>query len=267
MNTLFFWLSKLIWFVLSPLNLALILLVIVWLLILSDSKRFIKPLMSGIVITLLFIAILPVGSWLLYPLEKRFITNPNLPESIEGIIILSGSIKTSHSALWQQPQFNEAADRELAFMKLAHAYPNAKLIYSGGNSELLQRGAKASDIAKQLFTELGLETTQILFERQARNTYENSAFSFELAKPEFKQPWILITSAFHMPRSVGVFCKAGWPVLPYPVDHRTQPGKLMNISFNLSGRINTLELALHEWLGLLAYRLSGKTTALLPKQC
>jgi len=267
MDTLFFWLSKLVWFVLSPLNLTLILLVIVWCLILSNSKRFIKALMSGIVISLLFIAIFPVGSWLLYPLEKRFITNPHLPESIEGIIVLSGAINPSHSSLWQQTQVNEAADRELAFMQLANTYPNAKFIYTGGNSEILQRGAKASDLAKQLFNEQGLETTKILFERQARNTYENATFSLALAKPEFEQPWILITSAFHMPRSVGVFCKAGWPVLPYPVDHRTQPGKLMNISFNLSGRIHQLDLALHEWLGLLAYRLSGKTSALLPTQC
>jgi uncharacterized SAM-binding protein YcdF (DUF218 family) len=267
MDTLFFWLSKLVWFVLSPLNFILILLLIVWLLILSNARRKVKPLMSVIVLSLLLIAIFPIGSWLLYPLETRFETNPALPEAIEGIVVLSGALNPDHSALWQQTQANGAVDRELTFMRLLRTYPDAVLIYTGGSSSLISNEHKAADVAKQLFAEQGIDTDRILFERQARNTHENAIFSFELAKPRLEKPWILITSAFHMPRSIGIFCKVGWPMLPYPVDHQTVPGKQFNISFNLSAHLNMLNLAIHEWLGLIAYRLTGKTPAFLPDKC
>ena len=267
MDTLFFWLSKLAWFVISPLNFILILLIIVWLLILINAKRVIKPLMSSIVLVLLLITLFPVGKMLLHPLETRFETNPVLPNSIEGIVVLSGALNPKHSALWQQTEVNGAVDRELAFMRMARAYPGAVLIYTGGSSSLISNEHKAADVAKQLFAEQGLNTDRILFERQARNTHENAILSLKLAKPKFERPWILITSAFHMPRSIGIFCKAGWPMLPYPVDHQTIPGKQFTISFNLGAHLNMLNLAIHEWLGLIAYRLTGKTPALLPDKC
>ena len=218
-------------------------------------------------IVLLIIAFFPVGKWLIYPLETRFEINPELPESIEGIIVLAGALNVQQSSLWQQVQANGAIDRELAFMKMMKDYPNAKLVYSGGSSSLTNQDYKAADIALDLFREQGLDTTRILFERESRNTFENASLSYELVKPSLEKPWILITSAFHMPRSIGIFCTLGWPLIPFPVDYRTTPAQEPAMSFNLGGHMSLLDIAVHEWLGLLAYRLSGKTTSLLPERC
>ena len=119
MDSLFFWISKLLWFLISPLNFILLLLIAVWLLLLFNAKRLIKPLTTGIVLVLVIVALLPIGSWLLYPLEIRFETNPDLPDSIEGIVILSGALNAEQSALWNQTEVSGAVDRELAFMKMA----------------------------------------------------------------------------------------------------------------------------------------------------
>lgn len=267
MDTLFFWASKLVWFLISPFNFILLLLVSAWLLLLFKAKRLVTPLMGGIVLMLMLIALFPIGNWLLYPLEKRFKTNPELPGSIEGIVVLAGALEPEHSALWGQTEANSAVERELAFMKMAKAYPDAILVYTGGSSNLIRQEFKAADAAKSLFEEHGLDTSRIIFEREARNTHENAILSLERVNPRLDLPWVLITSAYHMPRSVGIFCKAGWPVIPYPVDHQTHPVLQFRIGYSLGGHMNELELAIHEWLGLVAYRLTGKTTSLLPDQC
>jgi hypothetical protein len=70
-----------------------------------------------------------------------------------------------------------------------------------------------------------------------------------------------------MPRSIGVFCQNDWSLIPYPVDHRTVPGNLLDIDFNLLGHAAQLSQAFHEWLGLIAYYLGGKIPDLLPDSC
>jgi uncharacterized SAM-binding protein YcdF (DUF218 family) len=78
---------------------------------------------------------------------------------------------------------------------------------------------------------------------------------------------VVITTAFHMPRSIGLFCKQNWPVIPYPVDHATNPEKLFKLNFNLADHVSSLTDASHEWVGLLAYFLTGKIDQILPKTC
>lgn len=204
---------------------------------------------------------------MLAPLEKRFKTHPYLPEKVEGIIILGGSMRPVLSNYWKQVETNGAIERELTFIRLATQYPEAKLVYTGGSADLVHQEEKEADVAKILFRDLGFDTSRIIFERDARNTYENVEFSLLKVKPEMKLPWILITSAYHMPRAVGVFCKQGWTVLPYPVDHYSRPDNQLDIGFNLLGHLNDLDLAFHEWIGLFIYHITGKTSDLFPGQC
>jgi uncharacterized SAM-binding protein YcdF (DUF218 family) len=167
---------------------------------------------------------------------------------------------------WNQVEIYDSIEREFAFIRLANIYPDAKLVYTGGSANLMHQADKEADVAKIFFHNLYFDTSRIVFEREARNTYENALFSMNKVMPDMKLPWILITSAFHMPRAVGIFCKLGWKVLPYPVDHYTKPNNL-SIEFNLSGHIVDIDLAIHEWLGLFVYYITGKTTALFPGQC
>ena len=267
MDTLFFWLSKLAWFLLSPLNFILLGLTLAFLLLVLNKRNFLVPFSLVILICLYLIALFPLGSWLLHPLETRFQTNPQLPEKIDGIIVLSGALNADKTAEWKQTQVNGAVDRELAFMKLARHYPGARLVYTGGSSRLIKHEARAADTAKQLFRDLDFNAERVIFERDSRNTWENAKLSFAKAQPASEENWVLVTSAYHMPRSIGVFCKTGWPMIPYPVDHYSQPSLSFKFGFTLAGRAGLLDMAIHEWLGLLAYRLSGKTDALLPDTC
>lgn len=266
MDTLFFWASKLARPLLSPEGLLFLLLFLSWWLIWSGAHKTGRRLI-GLIIQLVFIiALLPVGEWLFYPLEARFPPQP-LPERVDGIIVLSGSEEAVRSAIWQQSELNGAAERNLAFLQLARRYPEARLVFSGGTGSLVNQEHKGTDVARRLFREQGLDPARVRFERESRNTYENAILSHALIKPQPGETWLLITTGWHMPRAVGVFCQAGWPVTPYAVDHRSQPGRLLRVEVDFADHLNNLNHAFHEWLGLAAYTLTGKTPALLPQRC
>ena len=117
--------------------------------------------------------------------------------------------------------------------------------------------------AKKLFEELGLPIERVEFEEQARNTYENGVFTHLLVEPKGGERWVLVTSAFHMPRAVGVWRKLGWEIIPYPVDYRVNPGSL-SISIDPAGSLQSLSLGLREWGSLLLYRMMGRTEEVFP---
>lgn len=267
MGSLFFSISKLAWLVISPDSIILILLVIAWALLWCGAYRWARRLLTLSVATLLAIAVFPFGEWLIYPLENRFPTNPELPEKVDGIIVLGGAENAFRSAIWDQVETNDGAERFFAFIRLSRIHPHAKLVFTGGSGSLTRQGYRGADVARRLFSEQQVDPLRLIFERDSRNTHENALFSKAKVVPAPGETWILVTTAMHMPRSVGIFCKAGWPVIPYPVDHRTSPGHLIRANFNLSGGLRNLSSAAREWTGLVAYYLTGKTTAFFPEQC
>ena len=226
-----------------------------------------KILLVACSLFILLIAFFPVGLWLISPLETQFKHNPSLPEKIDGIIVLSGSEKTDSSALWQQAELSDAAERYIAFIKLANIYPDAKLVFTGGSSGIIRNDIKATSVAKMVFTDLSFNMENIIFENQSRNTYENVILSRPLVNPVKDEKWLLITTAWHMPRSVGIFCQNEWPVIPYPVDHTSLKDNNFEIRFDFLKHLTEINIAVKEWVGLFAYYFSGKTTAILPEQC
>jgi uncharacterized SAM-binding protein YcdF (DUF218 family) len=267
MESIFFWLSKLVWLVISPDSLLLLLILFAWAMCGFRKDRLARKTLSVVSISLLVIALAPVNEWLLYPLENRFPANPALPAKIDGIIVLSGGENAIFAAAWKQPEFGGAAERDLTFLKLARQYPDAKLLFTGGSGNMLVRDYSGADVARTLFEQEGLNIARITFDSKSRNTHESAALSKALVKPAAGENWILITSAFHMPRSLGIFCKIDWPVIPYPVDHNTWRGNLFRIELNLADHLLGVRTAVHEWIGLGAYYATGKTTALLPLDC
>lgn len=267
MDNLFFYISKLVWLLISPDSFLLILIILSLLFLYMGRLQLVKVCLTITSSLLLVIAFFPVGEWLLYTLESHFQTSPVLPEKIDGIIVLSGAEDAVLSSLWEQVELNGAAERDLMFLALAKKHPEAKLVFSGGSGSLTMQEHKGADVAKKLFKQLGFDVAKIIFERESRNTYENIILSKKIIQPDKNQNWVLITTGWHMPRSVGIACKANWAVIPYPVDHATKKGDLLRIDFDLLANLNTLNTGIKEWLGLFAYYLSGKTTAILPKQC
>ncbi len=267
MDTLFFLTSKIVWLLISPDSLLLILVLSSLIFLYIGKQKIAKSILTITSGLLVIIAFLPIGEWLLYPLESHFQTNPALSKNIDGIIVLSGSEDALLSKVWKQIEIGSTVERDLAFMNLSRQFPNAKLLFTGGTGSLNSQEYKAADVAKKLFAQQGVDVSRITFERESRNTYENVIYSKKIIKPVANEKWILITTSWHMPRSVGIFCKADWPVIPYPVDHQTNKDNLFRVNFDLLVNLSTLKTAIKEWVGLFAYYLSGKTTSLLPKQC
>lgn len=267
LNTLFFYASKIVWALLSPATLIYLLLMLGVALLFFKKIDQAKILLTTVAVLLSLISILPLGLWLASPLEKRFPANPELPDNIDGIILLGGAIDPLKSYIWNQPEFGAAADRYTAFIALAKNYPEAELIFTGGAGTLLDQEYKEADVALYFLESMGIERSRLEMERDSRNTFENAVNSKALMQPATGENWILVTSATHMPRSIGVFCQQDWAVIPYPVDHETTPGRPWRLSFDLAGNLNTLNKHTKEWVGLLAYFISGRTTAFLPRQC
>lgn len=264
MDGLFFITSKLFWLLMSPDTLIVSILLLCLVLIWFNQKKIAIVLLHTIVAVCLIITFLPVGKWLLYPLEKQFLPFKALPQNADGVIMLAGAESLSLTEYWKQVQIGDAAERYTQFIYLMKSYPDARHIFSGGIGSIDQSGINSSDVARMFFASQGLNIENIFFESKSRNTFENVKNSQKRVHPLPNETWLLVTSAFHMPRALGIFYKHNWPVLPVPVDFRTHPDKLFRVYPNFAGNLNDLGLGLHEWLGLLAYYVTGKTCCFLP---
>lgn len=208
-------------------------------------------------------AVLPVGAWLLAPLENRFPV-PILPARIDGIVVLGGAIDPALSADRGSLALNGKAERLVAFAALARRFPDARLIFTGGTGSLAQPALREGDRLADFLDAVGLSRARVAIERESRDTHENAIFAKALAKPAPGQIWLLVTSARHMPRSVGVFRKADWPVLAYPVDHLTRRNVALRVDFSLPGGLGAVDEAAYEWLGLAYYRIRGRIDSWFP---
>jgi uncharacterized SAM-binding protein YcdF (DUF218 family) len=170
---------------------------------------------------------------------------------VDGLILLGGAGSQRKASQWRQPELNESGDRYLAFMALARQYPEAQLVFTGGAGGMLGQKFSEADMARQLFSDHGIDHERVLFEGKSRNTYENATLTKQLVDPAPGEHWLLVTSAWHMPRSVGVFCKADWPVIPYPVDHISNPDYLLRVDLGFAEHLWNLAFGLKEWVGLL----------------
>jgi uncharacterized SAM-binding protein YcdF (DUF218 family) len=262
---LFFILSKTVGVLLQPTNFLIVLALAGVLLSLTRFARAGRRIMIAAVLLLALAAFSPLGNLLLYPLESRFPPWDAAQGAPDGIVVLGGSIDPDLSAAHGRPVVNSAPDRFVAAAVLAQKYPNARIVYSGGSSSLISNEAREADYAAALFESLGVARARLLLDRDSRNTYENALFSKALAAPKPGERWLLITSAFHMPRAVGLFRKAGFAVEPYPVDWRIgrRADVLVFTQFSTDGLIRT-DIAMREWLGLVAYSFVGRTSALFP---
>jgi uncharacterized SAM-binding protein YcdF (DUF218 family) len=225
-----------------------------------------RRLMVLSVVLLGLCAFSPLGGLLLYPLESRFPPWDPSRGAPDGIIVLGGPIDADLSVSYDTPIVHSAPDRLFAGAGLARRYPNARVVFTGGSPNLISNDAREADYAGAIFEELGVDKSRLIVERRSRNTLENALFTKAMVEPKPGERWLLVTSAYHMPRSVGLFRKAGFPVEPYPVDWHVGPRLIDALSFStIAGEgFARTDTAVREWLGLLAYWMSGKTSAFFP---
>jgi uncharacterized SAM-binding protein YcdF (DUF218 family) len=210
------------------------------------------------------VATLPIGHNLIVILENRFPAVQALPAKVDGIIVLGGVVNEVITKTRGQISIGGAVERLISFAALSKKYPTAKLLFTGGSGKILSKNIKEGDVVGSLLEELGVDVERLIIENNSRNTFENAVLSKQLVQPLPEETWILITSAFHMPRSVGVFRKVGWDIVPFPVDYYLEDNLGIDLSFNLIGGISFLSRAFHEWLGLLVYWLTDRSVAFFP---
>jgi uncharacterized SAM-binding protein YcdF (DUF218 family) len=261
----FFALSKTLGIMLLPTNFLIVVGLVGAILLATRWASLGRKLMLASIVLLAICGFSPLGNWLLYPLEQRFPPWDAARGAPDGIVVLGGPIDADLSAAHGVAVVSAAGDRLIAAAALAHRYPNARLVYTGGSPNLISNDAKEADYATALFESLGVSKARLIMERRARNTQENAEFSKAIAAPKSGERWLLVTSAYHMPRSIGLFRKAGFPVEPYPVDWRVGgPPYLMNFhNFSIDG-LASVDVAIREWMGLAAYRITGKTGEFFP---
>jgi len=262
----FFVLSKTLGVIALPTNFLILLGVVGVVLSATRLVSLGRKLMIASILLLALCGYSPFGNLLLYPLEERFPRWDASHGAPDGIIVLGGAIETDASEVHGDAAFNSSAGRIVAAATLAHRYPKARILYSGGNANIiLDTTLKEADYATALFEGLGISRDRLILERDSRNTYENGVNSKALVAPKPDERWLLVTSAFHMPRSIGIFRKLGFPVEAYPTDWRLagRTDLYRFSAFAVEGLQHT-DLALREWMGLFAYRLTGKTSELLP---
>ncbi|MDF0581266.1 YdcF family protein [Bradyrhizobium yuanmingense] len=224
-----------------------------------------RRLIIGSFIALTLCGFTPLGSLLLEPLENRFPAWVPTADPPTGIVILGGTTKPEVSAFRGLAVSDIGIDRLIAGAMLARRYPHARIIYSGGSPELRPNDLREADFALQLLNDLGVPKARVEVEDKSRNTAENATFSSALASPAPADRWLLVTSAYHMPRAVGLFRKAGFPVEPVPTGWLTASrGSWLDFG-NFGPSMLLVHIASREWIGLAAYRALGNTDTLLPK--
>jgi uncharacterized SAM-binding protein YcdF (DUF218 family) len=262
---LFFAVSKTLGYLLLPTNFLIGLGLMGAILMATRFAALGRKMVIAAVLLLVICGLSPLGNLLLYPLEQRFPLWDAARGAPDGVIVLGASIEADLSAAHGTPVVRSAPDRLIAAAALAHRYPNARIVFSGGSASLISNDAREADFAGAVFESLGIDKSRLVMERRSRNTQENAEFSKALLMPKDGERWLLVTSAFHMPRSVGLFRKAGFAVEPYPVDWRVGGrGDVLafaNVALDGLGRT---DMAVREWLGLMAYRATGRIDEFLP---
>lgn len=260
MDTLFFVVSKQLGALLRPDTWIVLALGVIVIALAMNRRRFALWASSITLTTLITLSIFPLDHLLLQPLERTYPAQPAL-ERVDGIIVLGGGGDPRASIYWDQIQLNESGERYTAALALARRFPEARLLFSGGTGVLLDLSGQSipeADIAQRFFREHGIAPERLRLEGQSRNTAENARLSRILAAPTAGETWVLVTSAFHMPRAMRSFEAAGWTgVVPWPVDYRTA-AFVDGIGWNLSGNLRALNTAIREQVGQLAYRLTGR---------
>jgi uncharacterized SAM-binding protein YcdF (DUF218 family) len=262
---MFFIAAKIFWFLLQPINLIGMLVLLT---LIASVLRWRRLSIFAASFSFFLLALCiwsSLGPVMLRPLEDRF-ARPDLgPQTIAGVIMLGGGMEGAINLKRGGYELNAGGDRLVETAVLARRYPNARIVLSGGHGSLLLAGEGDADSAPRLLEGLGVPRDRLVLENKSRDTFENAVFSREIVQPKQGETWLLVTSAFHMPRSMALFQKAGFDVVPWPVDYRTRGDEAPGLATdNPLDSLSATTIAMREWIGLVAYWLSGRIDSPLP---
>lgn len=260
-----FWLGKTIWSLTRPSTFLLLVAVCGLVALWVGRRGLAKGLLTFGIGVMVLVTILPVGLWLTVPLENRFPRPADPPADVAGIVVLGGPGDIEVTKARSSPAFADSMERVAALVQFANRFPNAKLVFSGGSVEARSDDWTESTVVAAYLREQGVPEGRVTFESGSRTTDQNARLTYELIQPKPGERWLLVTSAKHMPRAIGVFRRVGWTdIEPWPVDYRTVGEVRYGLNTDPSMRLHELDEAAYEWLGLLYYWTLGRTEALFP---
>lgn len=262
---MFFVLSKIFWMLAQPLN-ALCFLGLAGFTLRFWKKEWGNRIIGTVMALVLFFGLIPVGPMLLNWIEYQYEKPEKMPTTVNGIIVLGGMFDGHLSNETGEISANDNIERMICFAELAKKYPNARKVFSGGSGDISHPEASESTVARKYLTAVSFDEKSVFYDMDSRNTFENAEFSKELMNPTENQNWILITSAFHMPRSVGIFEQVGWDVIPYPCDYKTTGNMsgFFGSPPDAIGNFRMLNIAVKELIGSAVYYFTGKSAFILP---
>ncbi len=256
--------SDLTWLLLQPSNIVFILILLSLILLLLGAIRLGRNLLLFTAICTALPALLPIADVIAQPLENRLQAPTPLPNQVEGILVLGGSVNWEVSQSRQMLTVNEGAERMMAAAALAERYPNAKLVFTGLFREIIPNEFNANSSNNSFFSGPEYTNRQISYLGNARSTYEEALVAVQSLNPQAGERWLLVTSAYHMPRAYLSFKAQGWTVIPYPVDYRHTGKIAIKPSLRVMSQLNDLDDFVREWGALIMYRQLGRTESFLP---
>lgn len=261
---MFYAASKFLWFLAQPASLILLFLLLSLLLSFGRRRLFSRLSLLIAALILFLSAYTSLGYLVMRPLEEVF-PRPPAPANVTGIIVLGGGMDAEINAIRLGYELNRSGDRFVEALRLARLYPEARILISGGAGYMYPGGDTEAAAGARFFADFGIEPSRLIQEDGSRNTEENAQLTRETIDPQPGDTWLLVTSAFHMPRSVGLFRKAGFPVTPWPTDYFTAGNETFGVRLDQPAEnFSIATRAMREWVGLAAYRMLGKIDELLP---
>lgn len=262
---MFFTASKLFWLLAQPVSMVLLLVILALPLVWFGRRRL---AFGALVLAFTLQGLMGFtnfGFIIIQPLEDRFAVPAPPPANVDAIIMLGGATMARPSTARGITELNDAGDRLVTTIWLARQYPEARIVISGGAGSMFEDGEPEAVTAQRLFLAHGIAPERLVLEDASRNTEENVAFTKTLLGEDASGTTLLVTSAFHMPRSMGIFRKAGIAVVPWPTDYRSPGPQGLALDFaNPVHNLNVSTVAIREWIGLVVYSLSGRTREFLP---
>lgn len=260
---MFFVASKIFWLLVQPLSLILLLVLIAFALVWGGRRKLALSALGVAAVFALLVGYTSFGYLLIQPLEDRFAVSATPPEKVDNILLLGGATFARPSTAREITELNQSGDRLVTTLWLAQRYPEAKLVLSGGGGFMMGETESEAETMRRFFTSFGIPSERLILEGESRNTDENAALTRDLVSGDGAT--ILVTSAFHMPRSVGIFEKQGVVVIPWPTDFRSSGDQRFSIELsNPNQNLEIATVAIREWIGLVAYNLTGRTSTLFP---
>jgi uncharacterized SAM-binding protein YcdF (DUF218 family) len=252
------------WFWADPARAVPGLVIVGALLLWTRWRRLGRTVVTLGALMLFAVATLPLARWIAAPLEHRYAPfDPASFASVDGIIVLGAGAAVT-SKLTALPVVEASGERLLKLMELGERYPRAVLVFTGGGTPRPNDARTEAEIARDDLAALHFDVSRLVLEDQSLNTYENAVFTKRLVKPQPGETWLLITSGIHMPRSIGAFEGEGWDVIPVPVEYLYPRGAEFELTFDPVRRFIALSRIVHEWIGLVAYRVLGRSKDLFP---